>query len=143
MNMRNREDKSVIALLYDEYRRTYPETAESIQREIETLYQRLHLHHLANPEEIAAVFIGMIDDRERYAYEAGVQCGVRLLGYPPYESTSELLARLNDQLLRKLMLTDGLVVLAKQKQGGVRGIKITPYQHREMYQASMDLDVGQ
>lgn len=78
MNMRNREDKSVIALLYDEYRRTYPETAESIQREIETLYQRLHLHHLANPEEIAAVFIGMIDDRERYAYEAGVQCGVRL-----------------------------------------------------------------
>ena len=28
MNMRNREDKSVIALLYDEYRRTYPETAE-------------------------------------------------------------------------------------------------------------------
>ena len=78
MNMRNREDKSVIALLYDEYRRTYPETAESIQREIETLYQRLHPHHLANPEEIAAVFIGMIDDRERYAYEAGVQCGVRL-----------------------------------------------------------------
>ena len=74
----NREDRSVLALLYDEYRRTYPETAESIQREIETLYQQLHLHHLANPEEIAAVFIGMIDDRERYAYKAGVQCGVRL-----------------------------------------------------------------
>lgn len=75
---RNTEDRSVLALLYDEYRRTYPETAESIQREIETLYQQLHLHHLANPEEIAAVFIGMIDDRERYAYEAGVHCGVRL-----------------------------------------------------------------
>jgi hypothetical protein len=78
INNRNQEDRSVLALLYDEYRRTYPETAESIQREIETLYQQLHLHHLANPEEIAAVFIGMIDDRERYAYEAGVQCGVRL-----------------------------------------------------------------
>ena len=75
---RNQEDRSVLALLYDEYRRTYPETAESIQREIETLYQQLHLHHLANPEEIAAVLVGMIDDRERYAYEAGVQCGVRL-----------------------------------------------------------------
>ena len=74
----NREDRSVLALLYDEYRRTYPETAESIQREVETLYQQLHLHHLANPEEIAAVFVGMIDDRERYAYEAGVHCGVRL-----------------------------------------------------------------
>lgn len=78
MNTRNREDRSVLALLYDEYRRTYPETAESIQREIETLYQQLHLHHLANPEEIAAVFTAMIDDRERYAYEAGIQCGVRL-----------------------------------------------------------------
>lgn len=77
-NHRNREDRSVLALLYDEYRRTYPETAESIQREIESLYQQLHLHHLANPEEIAAVFIGLIDDRERYAYEAGVQCGVQL-----------------------------------------------------------------
>ena len=78
IHTRNQEDRSVLALLYDEYRRTYPETAESIQREIETLYQQLHLHHLANPEEIAAVFVGMIDDRERYAYEAGVQCGVRL-----------------------------------------------------------------
>ena len=78
MNTRNQEDRSVLALLYDEYRRTYPETAESIQQEIETLYQQLHLHHLANPEEIAAVFVGMIDDRERYAYEAGIQCGVRL-----------------------------------------------------------------
>ena len=74
----NREDRSVLALLYDEYRRTSPETPESIQREIETLYQQLFAHHLANPEEIAAVFIGLIDDRERYAYEAGVHCGVRL-----------------------------------------------------------------
>lgn len=78
INNRNREDRSVLALLYDEYRRTYPETAESIQREIETLYQQLFAHHLANPEEITSVFIGLIDDRERYAYEAGVQCGVRL-----------------------------------------------------------------
>ena len=78
MNIRNREDRSVLALLYDNYRKTYPETAESIQREIETLYQQLHLHHLANPKEIAAVFTAMIDDRERYAYEAGVHCGVRL-----------------------------------------------------------------
>ena len=78
INNRNQEDRSVLALLYDEYRRTYTETAESIQREIETLYQQLHLHHLANPEEITSVFIGLIDDRERYAYEAGIQCGVRL-----------------------------------------------------------------
>lgn len=74
----NTEDRSVLALLYDEYKRTYPETAESIQREIETLYQQLYQHHLANPEEIAAVFIGLCDDRARYAYEDGVRCGVQL-----------------------------------------------------------------
>ena len=39
IHTRNQEDRSVLALLYDEYRRTYPETAESIQREIKTLYQ--------------------------------------------------------------------------------------------------------
>ena len=78
INNRSQEDRSVLALLYDEYRRTYPESAESIQREIETLYQQLFAHHLANPEEITSVLIGLIDDRERYAYEAGVQCGVRL-----------------------------------------------------------------
>ena len=78
INNRNKEDRPVLALLYDEYRRTYPETAESIQQEIETLYQQLFAHHLSNPEEITSVFFGMIDDRERYAYEAGIQCGVRL-----------------------------------------------------------------
>lgn len=75
---RTTEDRSVLALLYDEYKRTYPETAESIQREIETLYQQLYLHHLANPEEIAAVFIGLCDDKARYAYEDGVKCGVQI-----------------------------------------------------------------
>ena len=78
MNNRPREDRSVLALLYDDYRRIYPESAVTIQREIETLYQQLYLHALANPEVIAAVFVGMIDDRERYAYEAGVKCGVQL-----------------------------------------------------------------
>ena len=49
INNRNQEDRSVLALLYDNYRKTYSETAESIQREIETLYQQLFAHHLANP----------------------------------------------------------------------------------------------
>lgn len=79
MKSRNQhEDRSVLATLYDEYRRTYPESVENLQREIETLYQQLHLHHLANPEEITAVFVGLCDDRARYAYEEGVKIGVQL-----------------------------------------------------------------
>ncbi len=97
-------------------------------------------------EPLVQVFNQLIAQRPAggfYSYSEVKHAGERLLGYPPFETTSELLSRLNDQLLRKLTTADGLVVLAKQKQGGVRGIKITPYQHREMYQTSMDLDVGQ
>ena len=72
------EDWSVLGILYDEYRRTYPENVENLQREIETLYQHLYLHHLANPEEITAVFVGLCDDRSRNAYEEGVKTGVHL-----------------------------------------------------------------
>ena len=79
MKSRNQhEDRSVLGILYDEYRRTYPENVENLQREIETLYQHLYLHHLANPEEITAVFVGLCDDRSRNAYEEGVKTGVRL-----------------------------------------------------------------
>ena len=75
---RNTEDRSVLALLYDDHRRSHSETAESIQRDIEEMYQQLYRHQLDSPAEITAIFVGMIDDRERYAYEAGVIYGVRL-----------------------------------------------------------------
>ena len=80
--MKNRkrayEDDSVLALLYDEYKRKYPETLESIQREIESLYEELYGTHLLNVEEITAVFIGLGEDRCRYAHENGVRVGVQL-----------------------------------------------------------------
>ena len=76
--MRKTEDRSGLALLYDEYRRMYPESINEMQREIERLYQELHRHHLANPEEIAVIVNAMCDDRARHAYEVGVRCGVHL-----------------------------------------------------------------
>lgn len=97
-------------------------------------------------EPLVQVFLQLIAQRPAggfWSYAEVKRAGERLLGYPPYDTTSELLARLNDQLLKKLTLTDGLIVLAKQKQGGMRGIRITPYQHSEMYQTSMDMDEGQ
>ena len=77
-NHRNREDRSVLALLYDEYRRTHPQITLSIQREIAEFYRQLYGHELENPEEITAVFIGLSDDETRLAYEEGVKCGVQL-----------------------------------------------------------------
>lgn len=75
---REYEDHSILALLYDEYKRTYPETIESIQQEIEALYKELFGHDLLNGDEITAVFVGMGDERCRYAHVEGVKMGVRL-----------------------------------------------------------------
>lgn len=78
MNTRNREDRSVLALLYDEHRRMYPQITLSVQREIEELYRQLYGHTPENSEEITAVFVGMCDDQSRFSFEEGVKCGVQL-----------------------------------------------------------------
>lgn len=72
------EDRSVLDLLYDEYTRQYPETIESIQREIEALHEEMYGEHLLNAEEATAIFVAMGDERCRYAHEDGVRKGVRL-----------------------------------------------------------------
>lgn len=72
------EDRSVLALLYDTYRQTHPESPETLQHEIGSLYRELYQRQLEDPEGMATVFAGMCDDRVRYAYEAGIKCGVRL-----------------------------------------------------------------
>ena len=72
------EDRTVLALLYDEYRRAYPETVESLQCEIESLYRDLYQQALTDPEGVTAAFVGLCDDRARFAFEAGIRTGVRL-----------------------------------------------------------------
>lgn len=78
MNNQNHEDRSLLALLYDNYRRAHPQITLSVQCEIENLYQQLYKYVPDNIEEITAVCIGMCDDSARYAYEAGIRGGVRL-----------------------------------------------------------------
>ena len=78
MNDKNHEDRSILALLYDNYRRAHPQITISVQREIEDLYRQLYKYVPDNIEEITAVCIGMGDDSARYAYEAGIRCGVQL-----------------------------------------------------------------
>ena len=78
MNDKNHEDRSIPALLYDNYRRAHPQITISVQREIEDLYRQLYKYVPDNIEEITAVCIGMCDDSARYAYAAGIRCGVQL-----------------------------------------------------------------
>lgn len=77
-NKREQEDTSVLALLYDVFKQSYPESVESIKREIEGLFEELYGYHLENAEEITAVFVGMGEDRSRVAHAEGIKMGVRL-----------------------------------------------------------------
>ena len=72
------EDRSVLALLYDAHRRSYPVSVENLQREIEGVYEGIYHHTLTNPEEITAVVVGVCVDHSRYAYEAGIRTGFQL-----------------------------------------------------------------
>ena len=78
INIQNHEDHSVLALLYDNYRRAHPQITVSVQREIEDLYRQLYNYVPDNIDEITAVCIGICDNSARYAYEAGIRCGVQL-----------------------------------------------------------------
>lgn len=73
-----REDHSVLAQLYDSYRRTYPQSRESIQRELESAYRELFGEQLESAEKIATVVNGIFDEHAGYAHEHGIYTGVRL-----------------------------------------------------------------
>lgn len=72
------EDRTVLALLYDDYRRIYPKSMEVMRCEIESLYHQMHRQDLTNAEEVTTVCLAICGDEARYAYEAGVKLGVRL-----------------------------------------------------------------
>lgn len=77
-NRKNQRDGSVLTILYDEYCRTYPTTAESMQRMVESMYQDLYHCPLELAEQITAVVMAILDDETRFAYEDGVKTGVQL-----------------------------------------------------------------
>lgn len=73
-----REDHSVLAQLYDSYRRTYPQSRESVQREIESAYQELFGEQLEHAEKIATIVNGIFSEHARYVHEHGIYTGVHL-----------------------------------------------------------------
>lgn len=78
MKTTTREDNSVLALLYDEHCRMYPTTVTSMERMIESTYRELYGCVPENLEQITAVLVSLIDEENRFAYEEGIHCGVRL-----------------------------------------------------------------
>ena len=75
---RNLEDHPLLALLYEDYCRMYPQNIDFMQCEIETVYYCLHQRHLPNAEEIAAAILDICNRQSRCAYEEGLRTGVQL-----------------------------------------------------------------
>ena len=73
-----REDHSTLAQLYDAYRSTYPQSRESVQRELESAYEELFGESMEQAERIATVVNGIFDEHARYVYEHGIYTGVHL-----------------------------------------------------------------
>lgn len=73
-----REDHSVLAQLYDSYRSTYPQSRESVQRELESAYEELFGEPLEDSEKLATVVNGIFDEHARFVYENGIYTGVHL-----------------------------------------------------------------
>lgn len=88
-------------------------------------------------EPLVQVFNQLIADRPGggfWPYEEVKAAGAKLLGFPPFASTTELRSKLAGSLSRELQTKDGLIVTVGHKQKGIRGIRIEQYQHPEAYQ---------
>ena len=94
-------------------------------------------------EPLVKVFNQMITDKPGggfWAYEELKSIGMKILGFPPFSTTSDLKHKLDGPLSRELQEHDGLIVTHSQRGSkGVRGIRIEQYQHPQGYQISLDM----
>ena len=92
-------------------------------------------------EPLVRVFNQLITDRPgggKWTYAEVKSIGSKLLGFPPFDDSRELSAKLNAGLARELQKRDGLIVICGERVGSKnRGIRIEQYQHPEMYQTSI------
>ena len=72
------ETRSVLGRMYDHYRATYPTTLESIRHTAERMFRELHGQALEQPEQVAMVIMGMLEEETRFAYEDAIRVGVQL-----------------------------------------------------------------
>lgn len=91
-------------------------------------------------EPLVQVFNQLIANRPGggfWSYDEVKREGMKIVGFPPFNTTQDLIKKLDGTLTRELQTKDGLIVTCKQKQNGMRGIRIEQYRHPESYQTSI------
>jgi hypothetical protein len=94
-------------------------------------------------EPLVQVFNQLITDRPGggfWPYNEVKTVGMKILGFPPFSSATDLKGRINSNFARELQENDGLIVTCGHKQGGERGIKIERYTLPHSYQSSLGDD---
>lgn len=94
-------------------------------------------------EPLVKVFNQMITDKPGggfWAYEEVKSIGMKVLGFPPFSTTSDLKSKLNGSLARELQERDGLIVTCGHRSKLARGIRIEQYEHPQGYQISMSVE---
>ena len=93
-------------------------------------------------EPLVQVFKQLIADKPGggfWSYEDIRVTGAKILGFPPFYSTTDLKAKLSGPLVRELQEKDGLIVTCGHRSHGARGVRIERYQVPQGYQNRLDL----
>lgn len=89
-------------------------------------------------EPLVQVFNQLITDNPAggfFTYAYLKEYGAKLLGFPPFSSSRDLLGKMNGALLTEMQKRDGLIITCGCKQNGDRGVKVERYCNPVGYQA--------
>ena len=88
-------------------------------------------------EPLVQVFNQLMADRPGggfWSYADVKQRGMQILGFPPFNSVSDLKYKLNGDLAKELQSNDGLIIVTGKQSQSERGIRIERYSHPTGYQ---------
>lgn len=92
-------------------------------------------------EPLVQVFNQLITDKPGggfWSYAELKSEGAKILGFPPFSTTSDLKQKLDSSLTKELQQKDGLIVSCGCKSHGIRGVRIERYQVPKGYQTKLD-----
>ena len=100
------------------------------EKDLITVQKRVEKGVPYESEPLVKVFKQLMKERPAggfWSYAEVKEKGAKLLGFPPFSTTTDLRSKLSTSFAKELQSREGLIVTSGIKQGGTRGIKIEQY----------------